>query len=137
MLCGSHIKIWNITNHIKMLDLLVKNWKLRVWCSLFHFFSCDLQDFKFWYVNHKTFGASVLCWVDFTMVLLSIPFNKLTCNHHWRTTNHHWRTNNNHRENHYKTKTNTTSQTKSERIWCLEFCRWYFDNNWFVCHYLF
>ena len=37
----------NKTKNIKMLNLLVKNWKLRVWCSLFHFFSCDLQDFKF------------------------------------------------------------------------------------------
>ena len=45
MLCGSHIKIWNLASHmkkqtknIKTLDLLVKNWKLRVRCSLFHFF---------------------------------------------------------------------------------------------------
>ena len=27
--------------------------------------SCGLQDFKFWYVNHKAFGASFLYWVDF------------------------------------------------------------------------
>ena len=43
ILCGSHIKIWNLANHMrkqnkKMLNLLVKNWKLRVWCSLLHFF---------------------------------------------------------------------------------------------------
>ena len=45
ILCGSHIKIWNLANHtknktksIKMLDLLMKNWKLRVRYSLFHFF---------------------------------------------------------------------------------------------------
>ena len=29
------------------------------------FFSCDLQDFKFLYVNRKAFGASFLYWVDF------------------------------------------------------------------------
>ena len=38
----------NKAKNIKMLNLLVKNWKVRVWCSLFHFFfSCDLIDFKF------------------------------------------------------------------------------------------
>ena len=29
------------------------------------FFACDLQDFKFWYVNRKAFGASFLHLVDF------------------------------------------------------------------------
>ena len=53
--------IWkNKTKNIKMLDLFVKNWKLR-----FYFFSCDLQDFQFWYVNRKAFGASFLYLVDF------------------------------------------------------------------------
>ena len=28
----------NKTKSIKMLDVLMKNWKIRVWCSLFHFF---------------------------------------------------------------------------------------------------
>ena len=38
----------NKTKNIKMLDLLMKNWKLRDWCVLFvSFFQCDLQDFKF------------------------------------------------------------------------------------------
>ena len=57
----------NKTKNIKMLDLLVKNWKLRVWRSFFSFFSCDLQDFKFYYVNRKAFGTSffILYWVDF------------------------------------------------------------------------
>ena len=32
------------------------------------FFSCDLQDFKFWYVNRKAFGTSFLYWVDFTKI---------------------------------------------------------------------
>ena len=33
-----------------MLDLLVKNWKLRVWCSLFHFFHviCKISNFNIW-----------------------------------------------------------------------------------------
>ena len=31
------------------------------------FFSCDLQDFKFLYVNRKAFVASFLYWVDFTV----------------------------------------------------------------------
>ena len=51
MLCGSHIKIWNLLNHmkkqnknIKMLDLLVKNWKLWIWCSLFHFIHGRIED---------------------------------------------------------------------------------------------
>ena len=52
MLCGSHIEIWNLANHkkqnknIKMLDLLMKTKKQRVWCSLFYL-SCDLQDCSF------------------------------------------------------------------------------------------
>ena len=28
-------------------------------------FSCDLQDFKFWYVNQKAFGAGFFYWADF------------------------------------------------------------------------
>ena len=38
---------------------------------LFSFFSCDLQDFKFWYVNRKAFGASFFSWVYFTQALPS------------------------------------------------------------------
>ena len=37
---------------------------LVFWCFLFYF-SCCFQDFKFWYVNRKAFGASFLFWVDF------------------------------------------------------------------------
>ena len=33
----------------------------------FWFFSCDLKDFKFWYVNRKAFGASSFYWVDFIL----------------------------------------------------------------------
>ena len=31
-------------------------------------FLCDLQDFKFWYLNHQAFGTSFLHWVDFTVI---------------------------------------------------------------------
>ena len=55
----------NVMKNIKMKNLLLKNWKLRVWFSLFNFFLCDLQDFKFQYGNHKAFGANFLYWVDF------------------------------------------------------------------------
>ena len=37
------------------------------------FFSCDLQDFKFWYVNRKAFGARFLYWVDF---IILYPLNE-------------------------------------------------------------
>ena len=32
-------------------------------------FSCGLQHFKFQYLNHKSFGASFLYWLDFTKIL--------------------------------------------------------------------
>ena len=35
----------NKTKSIKILDLLLKNWKLRVWCSLFHFFSVSFARY--------------------------------------------------------------------------------------------
>ena len=37
----------------------------RALFSLLYFFSWDLQNFKFWYVNCKAFGTSFLYWVDF------------------------------------------------------------------------
>jgi hypothetical protein len=61
MLCGSQIRIWNLANHmkkqkknIKMLELLVKNWKLRVWCFWFHFFHviCKTSYFNMWTAKH-------------------------------------------------------------------------------------
>ena len=41
--------------------------KLKTKSQMFFvlFFSCDLQDFQFWYVNRKAFDASFLYWVDF------------------------------------------------------------------------
>ena len=37
-----------------MLDLFMKNWKLRVWCSLFHFFHviCKISNFNMWTAKH-------------------------------------------------------------------------------------
>ena len=42
------------TNNIKLLNRLVKNEKLRVWCSLFHFFHviCKVSNFNMWTVKH-------------------------------------------------------------------------------------
>ena len=60
MLWGSHIKIWKFANHmkkekknIKMLDLLMKNWKLRVWCSLFQLI-CKISNLNMWTTKHLT-----------------------------------------------------------------------------------
>ena len=64
MLCGSHIKIWNLANHIK------KKWN-KEHHLVFSFspinlaFWCFLQDFKFQYVNRKAFY-----WVDYTFEIL-------------------------------------------------------------------
>ena len=38
--------------------------------SFVWFFSCDLEFFKFHYVNAKAFGTSFLYWVDFTLILI-------------------------------------------------------------------
>ena len=44
----------NKTKNIKMLNLLVKNWKLRVWCSLFQFFHViwKISNFNMWTAKH-------------------------------------------------------------------------------------
>ena len=45
--------------NIKMLDLLVKDWKLRVWCSLFHFFQviCKISNFNMWTAKHLALAS--------------------------------------------------------------------------------
>ena len=48
-----------------------KKLKTKGMMSFVSSFSGDLQDFKFWYVNRKAFGASFLYWVDFTCTLLT------------------------------------------------------------------
>ena len=61
MLCGTHIEIWNLAKHmkkqnktVKILDLLMKKRKLRVWCYLFHFFHviCKISNFNMWTAKH-------------------------------------------------------------------------------------
>ena len=44
----------NKTKNIKILDLLLKNWKLTVWCSLFHFSHviCKISKFNMWTGKH-------------------------------------------------------------------------------------
>ena len=54
----------NKIKNIKLLNLLVKNWKLRVWCSLFYSFYVISKITNF-NVNRKAFGTSFFYWVDF------------------------------------------------------------------------
>ena len=44
----------NKAKNIKRLDLLVKNWKVKVWWSLFHFFHviCKISNFNIWTAKH-------------------------------------------------------------------------------------
>ena len=72
MLCSSHIKIWNLANHMKKQNKNHQNAqtideKRKIQSLMFFvsFYSCDLQDFKFQYVNRKAFGTSFCYWVDF------------------------------------------------------------------------
>ena len=60
------------TKNIKRLDLLIKNWKLRAWCSLFHFFHviCKISNFNMWTAKHWA-QASCTYWVDFTKEIFS------------------------------------------------------------------
>ena len=59
----------NKTKGIKMLNLLMKNWKLRVWCSLFHFFHviCNISNFNMWTEKHF---AQTSC-TELTLAILS------------------------------------------------------------------
>ena len=40
------------TKNIKTLNIVVKNWKLRVWCSLFNFFHVICKNFDMWTTKH-------------------------------------------------------------------------------------
>ena len=71
---------WSIDGKLKTKDLM---------CFV-SFFSCDLEDFKFLYLNPKAFGTSFLYWVDFNDVPLLFnlthvrskgknPLNKFFC----------------------------------------------------------
>ena len=69
-LCKRHDKT---KPNIKILDLLMKNWKLRVWCPLFHFLLCDFLDFISYYVNRKELGPD--CFSELTLPPLRLIFN--------------------------------------------------------------
>ena len=47
------------TKNIKMLNLLVKNWKLRFWCSLFHFFMW-FERFEIWTTKRLSLASCTL-----------------------------------------------------------------------------
>ena len=72
----------NKTKHIKMLDLLMKNWKLRLWCSVsfFHVIwiqivTCELQS-----IWHKILELSWLWFVPNTIVFgQGSGFNSYNC----------------------------------------------------------
>ena len=101
MLRGSHIKVWNLANPMKKqnkkhqnatyVDLLVKNWKLRVWCSFFHFIHliCEISNFDMWTAKHLAqasfteltlikknvwFSANMLQHLLLNFILISEPF---------------------------------------------------------------
>ena len=70
MLCCSHIKIWNLANHMKKWNKEHQTLSFQFFVNIssilmLFVFSCFLKDFKFWCVNRKAFGASFLYWVDF------------------------------------------------------------------------
>ena len=70
--CKPHEKTKQKSKGIKMLDLFMQNWKLRVRCSLFHFFFhviCKISNFNMW--TRKVFGPSFLYWVHFKKTTLS------------------------------------------------------------------
>ena len=81
MLWGWCIKVWNLattwknkTKNIKMRQMLVKNSKLRVWCSLFNFFHviCKISNFNMWTAKHLSKSSCTeltLCYLKDAAVL--------------------------------------------------------------------
>ena len=55
----------------------MKNWKLRVWCSLFYFFHVIGKISNFNNVNRKAFGASFLYWVDFKKLISKFNYDEI------------------------------------------------------------
>ena len=49
----------NKTKSNEMLELLMKNWKIRVWCSLLHFIHviCKISNFNMWTAKHLAQGS--------------------------------------------------------------------------------
>ena len=64
--CKPHEKTKQKLQNAKSNDEKLKTKGLMFFVS---FFSCDLQDFKFQYVNNKALGKSFLNWIDFTGVI--------------------------------------------------------------------
>ena len=65
--------LWNLANQIKKLKEktskpIGKELKSKSLVFFVSFFSCDLQEFIFQYVNCKVFGACLLYWVDFNKI---------------------------------------------------------------------
>ena len=74
MLCGPHIKIWNLENHKKKQNkehqtlrfqfFINRSSILMFFVWIFHVV-CEMPNFNM--VNCKAYGASFLYWVDFTV----------------------------------------------------------------------
>ena len=71
----------NKTKSIKMLDVLMKNWKIRVWCSLFHFFhvTCKISNFNMWTAKHLAQASCTELTLPWGMVLIKniLSFNNM------------------------------------------------------------
>ena len=94
MLCRSHIRIWNLANHMKQKwnkkhqTLSLQFFTNRSSILKLLFFSCGSQDFKFSYVNRKAFSARFLYWVYFT--ISASPSSLTTICHSFETLNSNW-----------------------------------------------
>ena len=64
----------NKTKTIKMLDLVVKNWKLRVWCSLFHFFHV------IWKISNFNMHLAQASCTELTLKRLQCSVYYIVCN---------------------------------------------------------
>ena len=71
--------------NIKILNLLVKNWKLRVLCSLFHLFHviCKISSFNMWTAKHlaqASFTELTLLVTKVDMYLKLTEYKKVVLN---------------------------------------------------------
>ena len=64
----------NKTKNFQMLNLLVKNWELRVWCSLYHFIHviCKISNFDFWTAKHLAQASCTKAFAFCSLVILLI-----------------------------------------------------------------
>ena len=60
----------------KMLDLLMKIWKLRVWDSLFHFFHviCKISNFNMWTAKHLVQASCTELTLTVVMTFLQLSY---------------------------------------------------------------